>query len=324
MQTLKQRVEQIWQNRGPLSYLLLPLSWIFRCIIYIRRYLYTLSVGNEWPVPVVVVGNISVGGNGKTPCVIALANALIKKGLRPGIVSRGYGVKRIETPRLVVANHSYQMVGDEPLLIAEQTSCPVVVCANRPQAVSYLLSRHDCDVVISDDGLQHYALSRRLEIVMVGSKATIGNGFCLPAGPLREPFSRLKTVDWVLGDKALSCVQYEVKTNIVGLIHLKTGEINDLNILSHRAFYAYAGIAHPARFFTLLENTSIHFTRCIYPDHYAFSLDDFKGREDDFIVMTEKDAIKCREFATDNMYYLRIESELDNQFVEELYGRLVQ
>lgn len=324
MLTLKQRIEAIWAHRTFLSVCLLPIAWVFRCVVAIRRRLYTLLPRKEWPVPIVVVGNLSVGGNGKTPCVIALAKALLSKGLRPGIVSRGYGVEPIKTPRLVVSHHRYQDVGDEPLLIAEHTACPVVVCASRCQAVSYLLQREDCDVVISDDGLQHYALKRHIEIVMIGSQAALGNRYCLPAGPLREPLSRLKTVDWILGDPSLSYVNYPVKTKYVDLIHLKTGASCDISVFNGEAVYAYAAIAHPERFFHLLRSASLKVTPCVYPDHHAFTEDDFSAHKQDKIVMTEKDAIKCRELATENMYYLKIESELDKQFVEAFLDHLAQ
>jgi tetraacyldisaccharide 4'-kinase len=323
MKVFKLNINQLWQHKHhPIVYLLRPLSYVFRLVVKIRRSLYACRPKQKWRVPIVIVGNISVGGNGKTPVVIGLANALLAKGLRPGIVSRGYGGKPIKTPRPVGHYSHYFEVGDEPLLIANNTTAPVVVCASRVAAVKYLLAHHDCDVVLSDDGLQHYALARDFEIALLGSQFALGNAYCLPAGPLREPLSRLKTVDWVMGDKKFPEVDYAVEIECVGLYHVKSDEVVSFEMLNHGRIFAFAGIAHPERFFNLLKQKSLVFTPCIYPDHYRFVKEDFDKVWDDMIVMTEKDATKCREFASNNMYYIKIKAKFVSAFVDEFFEKL--
>lgn len=324
LKSLSQQIESIWYNNHTIAYALLPFSWLFRFVAYLRRSFYQCIPKPKHKVPVVIVGNISVGGNGKTPVVIALAHYLISKGMHPGIVSRGYGTKPIKIPRTVCSTQCVNEVGDEPLLISKNTQCAVVVCANRNKAVQHLLDNYTCDVILSDDGLQHYALDRDIEIALVGGSYALGNQLCLPAGPLREPMTRLSRSDWVLGDASLSFVDYSIDIQFEGIFHLQSGRKVNEDLLLNTHVHAFAGIAHPARFFKLLSKQGILFETHIYPDHHNFVKEDFLRLKEEKIVMTEKDAIKCRDFVTDNMYYVKISAKLPQEFLMKFHERIIQ
>ncbi|MDF2868209.1 MAG: lipid-A-disaccharide kinase, partial [Gammaproteobacteria bacterium] len=197
---MRQIIARLWYGHNKLVYLLLPFSWLYRLIIALRRYGYKKDIFKSFTasVPVIVVGNITVGGTGKTPLVVALAHFLKQQGYKPGIVSRGYGGQAESYPKFVNANSNPLQVGDEPLLIAKNTHCPVVVDPKRVRAVQTLLYRFACDIVISNDGLQHYALARTIEIAVIDGARRFGNAHCLPAGPLREPITRLRTIDFIV------------------------------------------------------------------------------------------------------------------------------
>lgn len=191
-------MEKLWYGNHPLQWVLRPLSWVYSVIISVRRYFLQHYKQVDCPVPLIVVGNITVGGVGKTPLVIELAKRINQKGIKVGIVSRGYGAKTKHFPYEVQINDSALKVGDEPLLLAQKTKCPVVIAPKRNQAVDYLLKKHGCDIIISDDGLQHYRMGRAIEIAVVDGTRGLGNKLCLPAGPLRESAERLKQVDFVV------------------------------------------------------------------------------------------------------------------------------
>src|SRR3990167_5247181 len=191
-------LEKLWYEKNAARFILWPFSLIYQAIFFIRRKYLQIFYRKSFDIPVIVVGNISVGGVGKTPVVIALSNELIKHGYKVGIVSRGYGCKVRDFPYEVKPTDAASLVGDEPLLLTKRTNSPVIIDPNRPRAVEFLLNNHVVDVIISDDGLQHYALSRKLEIAVVDGGRMFGNGCCLPAGPLRERPSRLKKVDFVV------------------------------------------------------------------------------------------------------------------------------
>lgn len=193
-------IDTLWYKKHFLVYFLRPFSWAYRMVMALRRWLYRLGIKKttRFSVPVVVIGNITVGGAGKTPLVIELADWLRRKGWRPGLVSRGYGGSATQLPYAVKADSDPRLVGDEAVLLASKTACPVVVCKDRVAAVAALLQDSDCNIVLSDDGLQHLALGRDIEIAVIDGERRLGNGFCLPAGPLREPEKRLKTVDFIV------------------------------------------------------------------------------------------------------------------------------
>ena len=303
-----------WQSR-----LLEPLSYIYRLGVFLHRFIFRVGLKKVhfFPVPIIVVGNITVGGTGKTPCVQSLVLALKERGWQPGIVLRGYGGKVKKGALEVDVNASARVVGDEALMLAQRGLCPVVIGAKRICAVNALLSKHDCNVIISDDGLSHHAMDRDIEILVVDAKRQFGNQKCLPAGPLREPMSRISTVNCVLmhGEGAIYSQHPHVFSSYTQPIHFVsclTGEVKErLNGKIH----ALAGIGHPAKFFSLLEYMGYSLAQTYaYPDHFVFNKKDIQCSGADYVIMTEKDAVKCREFADQRHYFLRVDMHLSEDF----------
>jgi len=301
-----------------------PLEFLFRGLAAIRRGLFRLGLKTVWrsPKPVVVVGNITVGGTGKTPVVIALVEYLQEQGIRPGVVSRGYGATRGVFPYAVTDQSSAADCGDEPLLIFMRTGCPCVVAPARVRAVQHLLERFDVDIVLCDDGLQHYALARDMEIVVVDEHRRLGNGWCMPAGPLREPVARLKSIDHILyrgKEDSKQGVSYRSEA----LVNLLTGEEIPLSPtqLGGRV-HALAGIGQPAQFFSALEQSGFAITRHVFADHHRYTADDFVHLAGRPIIMTEKDAVKCREFVNSDAWYLKISARLPENVKASVLGLL--
>jgi tetraacyldisaccharide 4'-kinase len=301
---------KFWQRRSFLAYLLLPIAGIFYLIIKLRYFLYHSHFfkSTKFSVPVIIVGNITVGGTGKTPFVIWLAEHLQQQGKKPGIVSRGYGSKAPYYPYAVRPDSDYCEVGDEALVIVRRTKCPMVIGANRVAAVQKLLATTDCDVVISDDGLQHYALGREQEIVLVDGDRRFGNGFLLPAGPLREPISRLKSVNQVIIN---GVDMHIIPAKKLYPICFNNPSYRGLTAVSISEFigktvHAVAGIGNPQKFFTLLENIGIKVIPHPFPDHNQFIAQDLNFDDDLPIIMTEKDAVKCERFELKNCWYLPV------------------
>lgn len=322
-------LETIWYNKqaSKLAYWLLPFSWIYRIIIAIRYQL--LKPVSKPDIPIIVVGNLSVGGVGKTPLVIALAHYFMKKNYRVGIVSRGYKSKVNHFPYEVTARDKAEIVGDEPWLLASRCECPVVISPKRIQAVQWLIEQHQCELIISDDGLQHYAMSRSVEIAVIDGLRYLGNGFCLPAGPLREPASRLKSVDFTvintgknnnhtndLINSQWQGTYYSMLTKPQALRSLTTGQQVSINQLSY-PIAAVAGIGNPKRFFQTLHALGIAHTPYVFPDHHLFTKDDLKLKEKT-IIMTEKDAVKCGKLGLEQSYVLPIEVVLPDEFWQAL------
>lgn len=301
-----------WYGRSGWLWLLRPVEWLFRCVAAIRRSLYSTGIRQVWrsPKPVVVVGNITVGGTGKTPIVIALIEHMLAKDIKPGVVSRGYGATSSIFPHIVTGQSLVEDCGDEALLVFQRTACPCVVAPSRVVAVQHLLDNFDVDIVISDDGLQHYALARDLEIAVLDDLRRVGNGFCLPAGPLREPIARLDDVDFVLyrgSDDPLTGVSYGNQA----LVNLVSGEERPLSVDSlPESIFALAGIGQPLQFFKVLEEQGFLIEPLIFADHHHYVPDDFTGLKGKPIVMTEKDAVKCRSFAGENSWFLKIGAQL--------------
>ena len=317
-------IEKLWYRRSGLTQLLKPFSWLFRLLVVVRRCLYRLGVKHSirLPVPVIIVGNVTTGGTGKTPLVAWLANLLKSHGYRPGIVSRGFKGKAKQWPQVVTSGSDPQQVGDEPVLLAQRTDCPVVVSPNRASAAQYLLAHYPCDVVISDDGLQHYALKRDIEIVVVDGLRHFGNRLCLPAGPLREPLHRLQQVDFIVcnganepGWFAMQLVPGEAYNVANPSEHLS------LEHCREREWHAVAGIGHPERFFLQLEHLGLKIHGHQYPDHHRYVKSDIEfGR--DRVMMTEKDAVKCRGFADERHWCLPVTAKLPETFSLALLERL--
>lgn len=325
-------LERHWQRVTPLTPLLAPLSALFGTAVALRRALYRrgLLARTTLPVPVIVVGNVNVGGTGKTPLVLWLTQFLADQGLHPGVVSRGYGGKR-GTVRAVTPASDAADCGDEPVLIARRApGCPVWIGADRVAAARALLAANpDCNVIISDDGLQHYRLARDVEIAVVDGSRGLGNGRLLPAGPLREPDSRLTEVDMLVVNGA--GVGFKARTLAAFAMALKPRDFHSLvnpghsrsaDLFANRSVHAVAGIGNPRRFFDLLERLGVTFAAHPYPDHHAFRPEDIAFPGADFIIMTEKDAVKCHRFADERHWALRVDAEVDPGVGERVLQKL--
>lgn len=323
-------LERQWYGFTPWHVLLLPLAFVFGLLAAVRRTLYRwgwLPVA-RLPVPVVVVGNISVGGTGKTPLVIALAKLLREAGYHPGIVSRGHG-RRGTAVCPVRADSSAAEVGDEPVLIAARAGCPVWVGRQRAAAAQALLAQHpDVDVILCDDGLQHYALARDVEIAVVDARRWLGNGQLLPAGPLREPAWRLKTVDAVVINGWLPGAplkRHEFTMRLAGdlLYNLRNPALKARpETFAGQTLWAVAGIGHPERFFEHLRRLGLAIRPVAFPDHHAYGPGDLAPAGKAPVVMTEKDAVKCVDFAGDEVWVLPVEAQLDPRLAPAILEKL--
>lgn len=309
-------VNQLWYGRHPLRWVLFPVSLVYLFVAALRRVFLQRFKQTAVDIPVIVVGNLSVGGVGKTPLVIALAQAFREKGLSVGIVSRGYGAKGY-FPREVLVDDSAIEVGDEPLLIRRKTGCPVVIAPKRVDAVQYLQDRFQPQVIISDDGLQHYAMGRAIEIVVIDGLRGLGNGMVLPAGPLRERATRLKTVDLIVVNGGNWPGAYRMDMVIGGVTTLK-GQIAVNPAELEQPVAAVAAIGNPERFYNTLKNINISYSAYPFPDHFVFKESDLIFKEKN-IVMTEKDAVKCLPFATEQMYVVSVNAVLQHTFWDALW-----
>lgn len=318
---LHQIVNAWWYSASPWHKVLYPLTLIYMGIIRLRRYILTHYYQQQWAVPIIVVGNITVGGAGKTPLVIALATKLTARGYRVGIISRGYKSNLPTEVYEVTPSDTAGTVGDEPFLLFKKARCPVILSSRRVKAVQYLLSHHDVQIIISDDGLQHYAMGRAIEIAVLDGVRGVGNGLCLPFGPLREPASRLQQVDLlVVNGFSQEGGGYLMNLEPGTLTRLRDGKATTVADLS-MPVAAVAGIGYPQRFFNTLKSLNITFQPYSFPDHYAFRAGDFNFPEKT-VVMTEKDAVKCLAFATNEMYSLPVEALLPEAFWETLFSNV--
>jgi len=323
--TLARLVQHIWYKDPITGAWLMPLGFLYSDVVRFRKFLYKMGVlkSQRLPVPVVVVGNITVGGTGKTPLVIWMARYLRQQGFKPGIISRGYGGQASVWPLAVTADSDVAEVGDEAVLMAKQSGCPVVVGPLRVAAAQALLQANDCDVLLSDDGLQHYALARTLEIVVIDGERRFGNGYCLPAGPLREPINRLESVDMVIvnGEKS---ADHEFSMQLLGdvAVNLVSGEQRPLSAFVGIASHALAGIGNPQRFFNKLAAAGISCKNHPFPDHYRYQAQDINFGDQQPVLMTEKDAVKCRAFATVQHWSVPVVAEPEAAFAEKLLNLL--
>jgi tetraacyldisaccharide 4'-kinase len=292
-----------WQRRGAIAWLLWPASLAFGLVVAMRRILYRLRIlGSAHPgIPVVVVGNLTAGGSGKTPLVLRIAGLLCEHGWKPGIVSRGYGGSATAPREATIASDPAE-VGDEPMLLARRSGCPVWVAPDRVAACRALRAQHpDCDVIVTDDGLQHYALRRDVEICVVDGRG-FGNGFLQPAGPLREPPSRLLSVGAVVSHGAPPAVG-GFRMALEGDKLVRFGDARDLRAaksFAGRRMHAAAGIGDPSRFFAQLARAGIDVVPHPFPDHHAFAAADLDFGDADPVVVTEKDAVKLKRIAQEN------------------------
>lgn len=320
-------IARIWSGESPLWLLLLPLSWLYGLVSGAIRLCYRLGIKKAWraPVPVVVVGNLTAGGNGKTPVVIWLVEQLRQRGVRVGVVSRGYGGKAERYPLVLDQQTTTEQAGDEPVLIYQRTGAPVAVSPVRSDAVKALLAAHDLQLIVTDDGLQHYRLARDKEIVVIDGMRRFGNGWWLPAGPMRERASRLRSVDAVItngGEARAGEIPMRLQPGLA--VNLKSGERRPVSELP--AVVAMAGIGHPPRFFQTLADCGVALEkRVALADHQALSYPQVSGfiQPGQTLVMTEKDAVKCRAFADDSWWYLPVDAHLEGDKPERLLQDLL-
>ncbi len=342
MQKWEIKLQSLWYGKDKHSIwlkILYPLSVLFFALSSLRVFLFRVGIfqSGSVPVPVIVVGNITVGGTGKTPVVIALVEYLKEKGLKPGVISRGYGGHAEAYPMLVNSQSSVSESGDEPYLIFKRTSVPVMVDPKRIRAARLLVFDARCDVIISDDGLQHHAMQRDMEIILVDAKRGFGNKRLLPMGPLREPLRRLKHCDWIL----LSCGLNEhcdeaVRQSGVGedlpdsderlaSVFLQPDTIQSLPATRFDSIpvkgdtvHAVAGIGNPQRFFESLETLGYKVIPHVFADHYRFRQSDLQFDDHFPVLMTEKDAVKCAHFELENLWYLPIRATLSDNLLRSV------
>ena len=322
--SLESRIQRAWAHRGLLSALLLPLSAVYCGVVRRRRRKFLDRPPLPLPLPVVVVGNVTVGGTGKTPMTIALCDWLRAQGWQPGVVSRGYGGRTGLGPLSVSHDSRPEEVGDEPLLIALRARVPVWVCTNRAAAVHALYADDSCDIVVSDDGLQHYRMPRAIEIAMLDGQRRLGNGRCLPAGPLREPAERLEQVDFVVVTGGMrEAGEYAMALRLDSAWSLADPTIRQpLSAFGQVRVHAVAGIGNPERFFSALERTGLLVVRHPFPDHHRYGSADLEFADGVPLLMTEKDAVKCREFAPPGCWAVPVSAELPAAFTAALAERL--
>ena len=314
---LQKKLEHIWYHGGSGTLLLKPLEGLYRVLAFLNKRL-SIAKQVEHAVPVIVVGNISVGGTGKTPLVVYLAQLLQREGYRPGIITRGYGGSSNNWPALVTPNSNPADYGDEPVLMAQRSGVPVVAGPDRNADVDTLLKQESVNIVISDDGLQHYRLKRDIEIVVIDGERGLGNEHCLPAGPLREPKSRLKSCDFVVVNEAQAASEYSLQL-CTSLVHRLNSEFQQpLSELQGRHVHAVTGIGNPQRFFVMLEKLGLIVTKHAFPDHHPFSFNDIDFGDKIPVLMTEKDAVKCRSFAMNHHWFVPVSAKVSTAFGAKL------
>ncbi len=298
----------------------MPLSVLYCALTDIRRQLYRRGYCRvqQLPVPVIVVGNITVGGTGKTPFVAWLCAQLQSAGLRPGIVLRGYGGRNrgllAVTPRTDPV-----LAGDEAVLLARRTGVPVIACRDRPRGAQGLLAE-GCDVVIADDGLQHYRLGRRVEIGVLDGRRRFGNGYCLPSGPLRERRNRWDSLDFRVTQGAPARGEWGMR--LEGTRAYALGGSEHVPVHTLKRVHAVAGIGHPGRFFAYLEHLGLQVVAHAFADHHNYTLGDLVFDSEDPVIMTEKDAVKCERFAKAGHWYLPVTASLDPNLAQRILARI--
>ena len=298
------RIEKAWKSRGLVAIVLLPLSCVYQLLSFIRRELYARGlktvISNDI-LPVIVIGNITVGGTGKSPLVAHMVQESLKRGFKPGIVSRGYGGQTHHMPHMVQLSDTAATVGDEPMMLFEQTGVPVSVCTRRAEAVRHLAENTSVDIVISDDGLQHLAMDRQVEIVVIDSERRFGNGYLLPAGPLRESVSRLKTVDLVVEQfpaaTELPAVEAAFQLRLSAVVSLDDGKVMDVAEFAGRTVHAIAGIGNPDRFFNSLRSAGIVVVAHPFNDHHEYREEDLLFDDELIVLVTRKDAVKIKQLS---------------------------
>jgi tetraacyldisaccharide 4'-kinase len=320
-------LESSWYSCSPWLLVLTPASLVYCGLSRLRRLLYRAGLLNRHriPVQVIIVGNLTAGGTGKTPLVTWLVDFLSASGYRPGVIARGYKGRARHWPQPARVDSDPLVVGDEAAFLADRCGCPVVVGPDRVAAARALLQQGECDLIIADDGLQHYALERDIEIVVIDGVRRFGNGFCLPAGPLRESSERLAEVDLVVVNGTGGPGEYPMTVRPECAVSLEPGiPPRELAGFRHQSVHAVAGIGNPVRFFASLREAGMRLEEHVFPDHHAYVAADLDYGDDRPVVMTEKDAVKCRNFGLRNCWYIPVTIEMSAEFgarVLELLAR---
>ncbi|MCG2633633.1 MAG: tetraacyldisaccharide 4'-kinase [Gammaproteobacteria bacterium] len=315
---------RVWYRGGPGGLLLLPLSWLFGLVVATRRQAYQMGLikSRKIPVPVIVVGNITVGGSGKSPLVIWLVNRLAEAGYRPGVVTRGYGGRSSYWPQQVRGDSDPVVVGDEPVMLARRVACPVAADPDRVRAANALIEHYGCDLIVADDGLQHYRMKRDIEIAVLDGDRRLGNGYMLPAGPLREPERRLQQVDWIVSKGVPRRGEQKLTLQAVDFRRVDGAGQSELAFFARRKVHAVAAIGNPDQFFNKLRSLGLSPITHEYPDHHRYTAAELDFGDDLAVVMTEKDAVKVAPFAQSHWWYLYICPQLDDAFGAALLTQL--
>lgn len=332
--------ERVWYQRHWLGILLAPLGWLYCTVARLRRWAYRCGWlrSSSAPVPVIVVGNLTVGGTGKTPLVLWLVTHLQARGHRPGIALRGYRARaegpghggdgaRAARPGAVRPDSDPRRAGDEAVLLAQRAGCPVMAGRDRLAVSTALATGCDCDLVVSDDGLQHYRLQRQLEILVVDAQRRFGNERCLPAGPLREPLGRQQAVDLTIENEAVRGIAapgvFQMRLEPGDAVSLRDPRCRrPLRTFAGEPVTAVAGIGNPQRFFSMLRGLGLNISARPYPDHHDFTAADRDSWPLGTVLMTEKDAVKCRAFGGPADWFVPVTAVPDAQFVTALDERL--
>ncbi|EAT13316.1 tetraacyldisaccharide 4'-kinase [Bermanella marisrubri] len=319
---LERLFNKAWYGTSRWTLCLLPLAWLYAWVVK-RKRRQAMEQEKTSPVTTIVVGNITVGGTGKTPIVQALVRFLKKQGYQPGIISRGYGGDCNVFPHLIEQHDTVSWTGDEPFMLAKSLQVPVVIDPVRTRGIQRLMEQ-GVDIVVSDDGLQHYDMARDIEICVVDGVRGLGNGNVLPVGPLREPYERINSVDFVLASGHVKEVEYQFSFHPRAWVNVKTNEERPVDSLELQGqCSAIAGIGNPQKFFNTLEALGVEFQSKAFPDHHAYNEADFRDLAP-VVLMTEKDAVKVANFAHENMWALSIDAKLDLVFYTRFSEKLSQ
>ncbi|WP_373080426.1 tetraacyldisaccharide 4'-kinase [Zhongshania sp.] len=320
--SLEQGLNRAWYGKPKSLLLLVPLEFLYRLIVALRR---RLIRPQSCGAPLIVIGNISVGGSGKTPVVLAVAEYCQRTGYKVGIVSRGYGGCAPQYPYLLTNQSTPAESGDEPFLMYQRSGLPLAVAPDRLAAAKMLVEQHGCNLIISDDGLQHYRLARDIEVIVIDGERGFGNGHCLPVGPLREPIARANEVSLKIingGNAGLS--GFNMNLNGSMAVNLLSGE--QLAIAdwppNQKRIHGIAGIGNPQRFFRSLRAMGFEVIEHPFPDHHDYTLDDVQFDDSLPVMMTEKDAVKCRSFEVQKHWMLPVSGEIDPLFYSALQSNL--
>ncbi|TGN41449.1 tetraacyldisaccharide 4'-kinase [Marinobacter confluentis] len=317
---MRSRVDRLWYGKGRPLWPLYPLAWLYRFIAEHRRRAAWQAKDSPISVPVVVVGNITAGGTGKSPLTAMLARLLKQEGWCPVILTRGYGGKSDHYPLQVLPDTAAAVAGDEPVMLAAQAKCPVVVDPDRRQGALWALDQGLGNIMLCDDGLQHYRLPRDIELAVFDGQRGLGNGAPIPVGPLRELPERLESVDFVITnggwlEEIEHSQQYTMTLVPTCIRHLATGRTLPLADIRGKSVMAVAGIGNPGRFFDTLRSLGARLSERALPDHHRFTAQDLRCEHpDQWLVMTAKDAVKCRDLAPDNAWVLEVEAQLPDAF----------